>query len=61
MPIAIVDQIKLQLDQILHRLREMDPNKRDLVLSVVIDQSTTVLATIGALQKLAGPRTPWRP
>ena len=48
--IAIVDQIKLQLDQILQRLREMDPNNRDLVLSVVMDQSTTVRGTIRMLQ-----------
>ena len=48
--IAIVDEIKLQLDHILQRLRELDPKNHDLVLSVVMDQSTYVRSSIRSLQ-----------
>lgn len=48
--IAIVDQIKSQLDQIIARLRNLDPKNHDLALSVVMDQSAVVRSGIGALQ-----------
>jgi multidrug efflux pump subunit AcrB len=52
--IEIVDAIKAQLDQILRRLREMDPRAKDLVLSVVMDQSVGVRQSIQGLQVAAG-------
>jgi multidrug efflux pump subunit AcrB len=52
--IEIVDAIKAQLDQILRRLREMDPRAKDLVLSVVMDQSVGVRESIQGLQIAAG-------
>ncbi len=48
--IAIVDQIKSQLDQIIARLRNLDPKNKDLALSVVMDQSAVVRGSIGGLQ-----------
>lgn len=52
--IAIVDSIKSQVDQILQRLREMDPRAKDLVLSLAMDQSTYVRGSLRALQIEAG-------
>lgn len=52
--IAIVDQIKSQLEQILIRLRNLDPKNQDLVLSVVMDQSVGVRESISSLQFEAG-------
>ncbi len=52
--IAIVDDINDQLSRILQRLKEMDPKNRDLVLSVVMDQSVNVRSTIRSLQFEAG-------
>jgi multidrug efflux pump subunit AcrB len=52
--IEIVDAIKAQLDQILRRLREMDPRAKDLVLSVVMDQSVGVRQSITGLEIAAG-------
>jgi multidrug efflux pump subunit AcrB len=52
--IAIVDDIKQRLEQILQRLREMDPRNQDLVLGLVMDQSTSVRSSIRALQWEAG-------
>ncbi len=48
--IAIVDEIRHQLDRILQRLRELNPANQDLVLSLVMDQSVTVRKSIRALQ-----------
>ncbi len=48
--IAIVDEIRHQLERILQRLRELSPANQDLVLSVVMDQSVTVRKSIRALQ-----------
>ena len=48
--IEIVDAIKTQLARILERLREMDPKAADLVLKVVMDQSTYVRSSIRGLQ-----------
>ncbi len=52
--IEIVDALKAQLAQILARLREMDPRAKDLVLSVVMDQSVGVRQSIAGLQIAAG-------
>jgi multidrug efflux pump subunit AcrB len=52
--IEIVDALKAELDQILRRLREMDPRAKDLVLSVVMDQSVGVRQSIRGLQIAAG-------
>lgn len=48
--IAIVDQIKAQLEQIIARLRNLDPKNQDLVLSVVMDQSAGVRESIRGLE-----------
>ncbi|MCH7870969.1 MAG: efflux RND transporter permease subunit, partial [Planctomycetes bacterium] len=48
--LEIVDQIKSKLGRINLRLRQMDPKAADLVLGVVMDQSTTVRASIKWLQ-----------
>ncbi|MCH9001614.1 MAG: efflux RND transporter permease subunit, partial [Planctomycetes bacterium] len=48
--LAIVDSIKSKLERINIRLRQMDPKAGDLVLSVVMDQSGTVRASIKWLQ-----------
>ncbi|MCH7996006.1 MAG: efflux RND transporter permease subunit, partial [Planctomycetes bacterium] len=48
--LAIVDSIKSKLARINIRLRQMDPKAGDLVLSVVMDQSGTVRASIKWLQ-----------
>ncbi|MBI5863109.1 MAG: efflux RND transporter permease subunit, partial [Planctomycetes bacterium] len=41
--IAIVDSIKSQLEQILQRLREMDPRAKDMVMTLAMDLSTRIL------------------
>jgi multidrug efflux pump subunit AcrB len=51
--IEIVDSIRQNLQQILARLREMDPKAKELNLSVVLDQSVYVRKSLNALQ-LAG-------
>ncbi len=48
--IEIVDSIRRNLDQILQRLREMDPKASDLTLEVVLDQSVYVRKSLQALQ-----------
>ena len=48
--IEIVDRIKTQLEQILKRLREMNPEAEDLALEVVMDQSVNVRSSIRALE-----------
>lgn len=48
--IEIVDSIQQNLEQILARLREMDPKAKDLNLSVVLDQSVYVRKSLNALQ-----------
>ncbi|MCH7527270.1 MAG: efflux RND transporter permease subunit [Planctomycetes bacterium] len=48
--IAIVDEIKSQLEQIHARLKDMDPDAKEASLGVVMDQSAYVRASIGALQ-----------
>ncbi|MFQ5807283.1 MAG: efflux RND transporter permease subunit [Phycisphaerae bacterium] len=52
--IAIVDAIKAQLEQILKRLRDMDPGAKAVNLAVVMDQSTYVRSSIRSLQVEAG-------
>jgi len=52
--IAIVDEIKSQLEQIYARLKDMDPDAKEASLGVVMDQSAYVRASIGALQIEAG-------
>jgi multidrug efflux pump subunit AcrB len=52
--IEIVDALKAELDQILRRLREFDPRAKDLVLSVVMDQSVGVRQSIQGLQIAGG-------
>jgi multidrug efflux pump subunit AcrB len=52
--IAIVDAIKTQLEQIVQRLREMDPRAKDIVLTLAMDQSTYVRGSLRALQIEAG-------
>lgn len=51
--IEIVDAIKRNLQQILERLREMNPKAKDLSLEVVLDQSVYVRDSIKGL-KIAG-------
>jgi multidrug efflux pump subunit AcrB len=48
--IQIVDSINGNLEQMLARLREMDPKAKDLNLSVVLDQSVYVRKSLDALQ-----------
>ncbi len=48
--LEIVDSIRSKLQRINARLREMDPKAKDLVLGVVMDQSSTVRASIKWLQ-----------
>ncbi len=48
--LEIVDSIKSKLERINLRLRQMDPKAKDLVLGVVMDQSSTVRASIKWLQ-----------
>ncbi|MFT4539289.1 MAG: multidrug efflux pump subunit AcrB [Planctomycetota bacterium] len=55
--VEIVDAIKGRLTQILERLKDMnadDPKMQSLILSVVMDQSIGVRASIGGLQMAAG-------
>jgi multidrug efflux pump subunit AcrB len=52
--LRIVDSIKDKLERINARLREMDPKAKDLVLGVVMDQSSTVRASVKWLQISAG-------
>ncbi len=55
--IEIVDKIKSRLSQILSRLKELnadDPRMKDLVLSVVMDQSVGVRKSILGLEIAAG-------
>jgi multidrug efflux pump subunit AcrB len=51
--LAIVDSIRSKLQRINARLREEDPKAKDLVLGVVMDQSSTVRASIKWLQASA--------
>ncbi|UCC32582.1 MAG: efflux RND transporter permease subunit [Phycisphaerales bacterium] len=48
--LEIVDAIRSKLERINVRLRQMDPKAKDLVLGVVMDQSTTVRASVRWLQ-----------
>ncbi len=52
--IAIVGSIRSELTRINERLRQENPKAADLVLSVVMDQSATVRASINWLQVSAG-------
>ncbi|NOX57920.1 MAG: efflux RND transporter permease subunit [Planctomycetes bacterium] len=52
--LAIVDSIRSKLNRINQRLRQEDPKAKDLVLGVVMDQSSTVRASIKWLQISAG-------
>ncbi len=52
--LAIVDSIRGKLERINARLREEDPKAKDLVLGVVMDQSSTVRASVKWLQFSAG-------
>lgn len=47
--LAIVDQVKGRSEQILQRIRELDPKARDLRMDVVMDQSVVVRESIDGL------------
>ncbi len=48
--LEIVDSIRAKLERTNARLREVNPKAKDLVLSVVMDQSATVRSTVKWLQ-----------
>ena len=52
--IAIVDAIKTQLEQILKRLKDMNPEAKSVSLEVVMDQSVFVRTSINSLSTEAG-------
>ncbi len=51
--LAIVDGVKAQSEQILQRIRELDPKAKDMRIDVVMDQSVFVRESIGGLTNAA--------
>lgn len=51
--IQILDKVRNQSERILQRIKEMDPNAKDMRMDVVMDQSISVKKTINGLRNAA--------